>query len=177
MGESLKSQYVLVAICVLMGMLTGISANITPNSPVDMTMVELKLSDNNLDSCYSSSFNQFDDLEELCDCQGFAEYCNIRVKINDKALDVPETRLSVFSSLPHSFEAEERSSCTLEKNCTLYSTAWDPQGYFSDKTTTTQLYCWGDHAQLWSQFGCKVQRSDCGSCNAVCCIISSPLFD
>lgn len=165
MGK-VKRQLVIVAIFViLMWMLTVCSANISSVSPKNLTVVEPLLLDNNLGSYHFCSLYQFENLEEFCDVQ---------VKINGKALDMPESRMPYFSSHLHPFMVEETSTCALVTTSELYKTALGPPGSDGIRRVAQST---GNHAQTRLQFKGKVQRSSCRSCNAVCCIINSPLFD
>jgi hypothetical protein len=171
--REVKRQLVIVAIFViLMWMLTVCSANISSVSPKKLTVFEPLLLDNNLGSYHCCSLYQFEELEGFFDIRDLEEFCDVRVKINGKALDMPESRMPYFSSLRYPCKVEEASTRALALDRIPYTARGPP-----DVVNSAGYSRWDSYAQLWSQFGCKVQRSDCRSCNAVCCIINSPLFD
>ena len=173
MGK-VKRQLVIVAIFViLMWMLTVCSANISSVSPKKVTVFEPLLLDNNLGSYHCCSLYQFEELEGFFDIRDLEEFCDVRVKINGKALDMPESRMPPFSSLRHPCKVEEASTRALVLLCSIPYTARGPP----DVVAPFEYSTWESYAQLWSQFGSRVQKGSCRSCNAVCCIINSPLFD
>jgi hypothetical protein len=154
-----KRQLVIVVIFVIsVWMLTVVSANISPISPKNATMIEPVLPDNYITSYCCGSFYQRGDLVDFFDVQDFVDFYDLRVEISGKAFDVP---------------VEETSTCDFVTNCTLYRTARDPLGGGVSRRVVTV----NDNAQLWSQFWGNVQRDSCRSCNADCFIISSLLLN